>query len=288
MAPPPETVRRDVHAALAEDLDTPAGQAPDTAADLSATLIDESAVLDARVISRDAGVLCGRDWFDAAFSLLDPAVVIDWHSADGDRIAADTELCRVRGPARVLLSGERTALNFLQLLSGTATRTRRYVDAVAGTGVRILDTRKTVPGLRAAQKYAVACGGGTNHRMGLFDAILLKENHLAAAGGIAAAVQAARTQHPGRSVEVEVEVENLQELAEAVAAGADRALLDNFAVADLARAAGEYRERIELEASGNITLETIGEHAATGVHCISVGDLTKRVEPLDLSMRHTR
>lgn len=284
MHPSPEIVRRDVARALAEDLGLAQGEAPDPARDLSASLIPEAAEFGARVITREPGVLAGRDWFDAAFRMLDPEVSIDWRVTDGAPCRAGEELCRLRGPARVLLAAERTGLNFLQLLSGTATRTHRYVEAVAGTGVQVMDTRKTLPGLRAAQKYAVTCGGGGNHRMGLYDAILLKENHLAAAGGIAAVVERARLSHPGKTVEVEVETD--AELEQAVAAGVDRVLLDNFTPEHLRRAAQRYGDRVELEASGNITLETIARYAATGVHFISVGDLTKRAEPLDLSMRH--
>jgi nicotinate-nucleotide pyrophosphorylase (carboxylating) len=204
--------------------------------------------------------------------------------ADGDRVEPDQLLCTLSGPSRALLTGERTALNFLQTLSGTATLTRRYVDAVAGTGVRVLDTRKTIPGLRLAQKYAVGCGGGTNHRMGLYDGVLIKENHIAAAGSIAEAVTQARRHAPG-NIPVEVEVEDLREVREALAAGADILLLDNMAPATLREAVAITRGQAKLEASGGVTLETIREIAETGIDFISVGELTKHLRALDLSMR---
>lgn len=211
---------------------------------------------------------------------------IDWYAADGERVTAGATLCLLAGPARALLSGERTALNFLQLLSGTATVTSRYASRVAGTRTKILDTRKTLPGLRLAQKYAVRCGGGTNHRLGLYDAILVKENHILSAGGIAAAVQRARAAQPALPVEIEVESE--AELREALAAGADRVLLDNFPLAELERAVAVndgMGKPAELEASGGLTLDEIAQVAATGVDYISVGALTKHVRAIDLSMR---
>jgi len=228
-------------------------------------------------------VIAGSAWFDACFRHFDPSVRIDWLVHDGDRVAADTLICRLSGHARSLVSAERSALNFLQLLSATATVTATYVAAVAGTGVRVLDTRKTVPGLRVAQKYAVRCGGGHNQRMGLYDAILIKENHIIAAGGIAAAVAAARRLHP--ELPLEVEVENLDELEQALRSGADRIMLDNFEVAEMREAVKRTDGRVALEVSGNVDLQTIGEFARTGVDFISVGALTKHVRAIDLSLR---
>ncbi len=266
-----ETVRR----ALAEDVG---------AGDLTAGLIAADAGGEAQIITREDALFCGAAWFDEVFRQVDDRIRVAWHVRDGDLIRAGQALCRVNGPARGLLTGERTALNFLQLLSGTATRARQYVDAVRGTKTIILDTRKTVPGLRRAQKYAVVCGGGQNHRMGLYDAILIKENHIAAAGSIAAALVAARRSAPG-GVSIEIEVENIGELREALAAGADRLLLDNFSVADLKSAVDETRGRAKLEASGGIGLSNIRAFADTGVDFISIGDITKNVRAVDLSMR---
>jgi nicotinate-nucleotide pyrophosphorylase (carboxylating) len=255
--------------------------------DVTADLVPGDARADAEVVSRESAVLCGRPWFDGVFRHLDASIRIEWTAADGDRVEAGQRICRLSGPARPMLTGERTALNFLQLLSGTATAARRLAEAVAGTGCRVLDTRKTLPGLRSAQKYAAACGGVTNHRRGLFDAILVKENHIIAAGGIAAAVGAARQRHPGLSVEVEVE--SLEELGQALAAKADIVMLDNFdleALADavaLNRQAGENRAR--LEASGNVELARLRSIAETGVDFVSVGGVTKNVRAVDLSMR---
>lgn len=231
--------------------------------------------------------LAGRPWVEEVYRQLDASVRIDWYAADGERVAAGATLCRLQGPARALLSGERTALNFLQLLSGTATVTSQYAAAVAGTNAKVLDTRKTVPGLRLAQKYAVRCGGGTNHRVGLFDAILIKENHILSAGGIAEAIERAREAHP--ALPVEIEVESLDEVREALTARADRLLLDNFGIADLRAAVRLNREEgnppAELEASGGLTLAQVAEVAATGVDYVSVGALTKHVRAIDLSMR---
>ena len=269
-----DTVKRDVARALAEDVG---------GGDLSAALIDPAQRCRARVATRDAGVLCGRPWVDEACRQVDAEIAAVWRADDGATIAAGETLVEFEGPVRGLLTVERTALNFLQLLSGTATRTRRFVDAVADTRATILDTRKTLPGLRAAQKYAVRVGGGRNHRIGLYDALLLKENHLAAAGGIRAAVCRAHSLHPGKPVEVEVE--NAKELAEAVAAGADRILLDNFAIAATEAAVATADGRVPLEASGGITLANVAAVARTGVDFISVGELTKSVVPLDLSLR---
>ena len=260
--------------ALAEDVG---------AGDLTAALIPEDARAEATVISRETAVLCGAPWFDAVFRQLDPRVAIDWRAADGDRIEPNQVLCTLRGPARALLTGERTALNFLQMLSGTATLARRFADTVAGTGATILDTRKTLPGLRLAQKYAVRCGGCQNHRIGLFDAVLIKENHIMAAGSITNAIAAARRLHPG--VTVEVEVENLAELEEALAAGPDIVMLDNFDLATMAEAVRIAGGRVKLEASGNVSFDTVRQIAETGVDYISIGGLTKDVRAVDLSMR---
>jgi len=272
--PAPAEIEAQVRHALAEDVGS---------GDLTAKLIPDTASAEARVISREAAVLCGQPWFDAVFAALDPTVRVDWEAKDGERIASGQQLCTLRGPARALLTGERTALNFLQTLSGTATLARRYADAVAGTGAVILDTRKTLPGLRLAQKYAVRCGGCENHRLGLYDAVLIKENHIMACGGVAAAVEAARTLAVG--VPVEVEIENLDQLQEALAAGADRLLLDNMDADRLRAAVAATAGRARLEASGGITLEGVRSTAETGVDYISIGDLTKHVQAVDLSMR---
>ncbi len=229
-------------------------------------------------------MLCGTAWFNEVFRQLDENITVTWDAKDGDHIRAGQSVCRLRGPSRAILSGERMALNFLQLLSGTATQTRRYVEAVRGTNTIILDTRKTIPGLRKAQKHAVTCGGGKNHRMGLYDGILIKENHILATGSISRAIQQARAAAP-QGVRVEVEVENLDELRAALAAGADNLLLDNFSMADLKAAVRETRGRATLEASGGITLKNIRTIAETGVDYISVGELTKNVNAVDFSMR---
>ena len=263
-----------VHAALAEDVGT---------GDVTARLIPEDAGGRAHVISREHAVLCGSAWFNAVFQCLDESVQVHWEARDGDAVAPDQVLCRLEGPARALLTGERSALNFLQTLSGTATLARRYAEAVAGLPVRILDTRKTLPGLRLAQKYAVRTGGCHNHRTGLYDGILIKENHIAAAGSLTAAVQAARAL--GTGLDVEVEVEDLDQVREALDAGADILLLDNFSRADLVAAVALTAGRAKLEASGGVTLETVRAIAATGVDYVSVGGLTKDVHALDLSMR---
>ncbi|HNW78925.1 MAG TPA: carboxylating nicotinate-nucleotide diphosphorylase [Candidatus Competibacteraceae bacterium] len=260
--------------ALAEDVGS---------GDLTAALIPEQAQAEATVISRENAVLCGTAWFDAVFRQLDPGVTVAWQAADGERVAPDQLLCTLRGPARVLLTGERTALNFLQLLSATATLARRYADCVAGTGATILDTRKTLPGLRLAQKYAVRCGGCQNHRIGLFDAVLIKENHIMAAGSIGKAIATARHLHPG--VKVEVEVESLAELAEALQAQPDIIMLDNFDRAGMVEAVRITAGRVKLEASGNVNFDTVRAIAETGVDYISIGGLTKDVRAVDLSMR---
>lgn len=270
-------IARSVTTALSEDVGS---------GDLTAQLVPASARGHARVITREAAVLCGSAWVDAVFASIDPAVNIRWHARDGDAVEPDQLLFEVTGPARALLTGERSALNFLQTLSATATAARRYVAALAGTGCTILDTRKTIPGLRLAQKYAVRCGGGRNHRIGLYDGILIKENHIAAAGSIRAAVEAARRINSG--VPVEVEVESLAELDEAFEADADLALLDEFQLEDLRTAVARNRTRarpLGLEASGGINLDTIRAVAETGVDFISVGSITKHIRAVDLSMR---
>ena len=269
----PETVQRDVAMALREDIGP---------GDINAALIPAGTRATAHVVTRECGVFCGRPWVEEACRQVDSAIAPRWHVADGQQVAAGDVLLELAGPARGLLSVERTIVNFMQLLSATATRTRRYIEAVAGTGVTILDTRKTLPGLRVAQKYAVRVGGARNHRMGLFDAYLLKENHIAAAGGIAAAVRQARRQRPNESIEVEVE--NPDQLAQALAVGVDSVLLDNYALEDLRAAVANAKAHVALEASGGITLDIVRDIALTGVDYISVGELTKNVTPLDLSM----
>lgn len=251
--------------------------------DLTAALIAPNRQAIGRVISREPALLCGTAWFEEVFRQLDDRIRVEWSVHDGERVARDQLVCRLQGPARGLLSGERTALNFLQTLSGTATAARRYVDAIQGTHAVILDTRKTIPGLRAAQKYAVRCGGARNHRLGLFDGILIKENHILAAGGIAAATAAARQQHPG--MPVEVEVETLGQLREALTAGADILLLDNFDLDALREAVRITAGCAKLEASGGIDLAQLRAVAETGVDLISVGALTKHLRAIDLSMR---
>ena len=268
-------IKEIVRQALAEDIGT---------GDLTAKLIPGSKQANAHVITRDNAILCGTAWFDEVFRQLDSTITIEWHANDGDSIQSGQTICQVRGPARSVLSGERMALNFLQLLSGTATQTRRYVDAVNGTQAKILDTRKTLPALRNAQKYAVTCGGGYNHRMGLYDGILIKENHILAAGSITQAVQQAKaTAPPG--IMIEVEVEDLAEIKEALAVGSERLLLDNFDLETLRIAVAETRGRAKVEASGGITLENIRAVAETGVDYISIGALTKDVIAVDYSMR---
>jgi nicotinate-nucleotide pyrophosphorylase (carboxylating) len=273
-APDAAQIAIDIERALAEDL----GQG-----DATAGLLPVDAQAHAVLTCRDAAVIAGTAWFDACFRRFDPAVRIDWQVRDGDRVAPGAVICRLSGHARSLVTAERSALNFLQLLSATATVTADYVAAVAGTAVRVLDTRKTIPGLRLAQKYAVRCGGGHNQRMGLYDAILIKENHIIAAGSIAAAVQAARRLHP--DLLLEVEVENLDELEQALQAGVDRIMLDNFGLAQMREAVQHTAGRVPLEVSGNVDLRTIGEYAHTGVDFISVGALTKHVRAVDLSLR---
>jgi nicotinate-nucleotide pyrophosphorylase (carboxylating) len=271
----PPDIAATVRQALAEDVGR---------GDLTAGLIPETRTARAQVIAREPAVLCGAAWFDEVFRQLDARVRVEWNARDADAVRENQVLCTLAGPARAILTGERTALNFLQTLSGTATVTRRYVDAVRGTRAAVLDTRKTLPGLRTAQKYAVRCGGGQNHRMGLYDAILIKENHIAAAGSVAAAVAAARRGAPA-GTDVEVEVESLAQLHEALDTGAERLLLDNFSLKRLREAVQAAAGRARLEASGGITLENIRAVAETGVDCISVGALTKHVRAVDLSLR---
>lgn len=280
-----QDVSRAVRAALLEDLGdalTPLDQ-PDASADITAQLIPADRMASARVITREAGVFCGQPWVDEVFVQLGSEVKVEWKVQDGEVISPNQELFRLHGPARLLLTGERNALNFVQTLSGVATLTARYVAELEGTDCRLLDTRKTIPGLRTAQKYAVTCGGGKNHRIGLYDAYLIKENHILACGGIAEAISEARRLNPGKPVEVEVE--SLAELEQALAANADIVMLDNFDVAMMQEAVAINQGRTKLEVSGNVTLDTLAEFAATGVDFISVGALTKHVRALDLSMR---
>ncbi|MGH8299457.1 MAG: carboxylating nicotinate-nucleotide diphosphorylase [Steroidobacteraceae bacterium] len=274
---PPADLSDQVAAALREDVG---------GGDVTAWLVPEDQKVRGRVVTRENAVLCGRPWADETFRRLDAGIRLTWHAADGERIAAGAVIFELEGRARPILTGERTALNFLQLLSATATLASRFAAAVAGTGCTVLDTRKTIPGLRSAQKYAVRCGGGRNHRMGLYDMVLIKENHIAAAGSLTAAITAAR--RVAGSVKVEVEVESLQELEEALAAGPDIVLLDDFTLEDLAAAVSLNRSRgrpVALEASGSVSLETVRAIAATGVDFVSSGGLTKNVRAVDLSMR---
>ena len=270
-----ESVTRDVTRALAEDIGS---------GDLTARLIPEDKTAHARLMTRESGVLCGVEWFNRTFEELDPDVEIFWHHKDGDAIVANSSLCELEGEARAMLTAERTAMNFVQLLSGIATRTRLFVRAVEGTRARILDTRKTLPGLRIAQKYAVMTGGGKNHRIGLYDGILIKENHIVAAGGLRQAVKAAQHDVDSDTM-LQVEVETLEQLREALGAGATLILLDNFDLARMREAVKITGDRAELEASGGVSLETVRAIAETGVHRISIGALTKDVKALDLSMR---
>ena len=274
-----QEIRRAVSAALAEDL----GFLPLADGDITASLIPATQQASASIITREACVVCGTAFADEVFRQLGGEVSVDWQVQDGDKVNANTVLCTLSGPARILLTGERSALNFLQLLSATASTTAHYVQFLHGSNTRLLDTRKTLPGLRFAQKYAVTVGGGKNHRIGLFDAFLIKENHIAAAGSIANAVATARQNFPGKPVEVETE--NLAELQQALNAGADIIMLDNFSTADITQAVRLNNGRAKLEVSGNITSERLTELAATGVDYISSGALTKHVQAIDLSMR---
>ena len=274
-----EEIERNVSVALAEDVGK---------GDLTAWLVPAERIARARVISRENAVLCGTAWFDCCFSQLDTGIAIRWIASDGERVAPGQVLCEIEGPARALLTGERSALNFLQLLSGVASKAREFVDAVSGTKALIVDTRKTIPGLRVAQKYAVKCGGGANHRMGLYDGILIKENHILAAGGIATALSAAQrvaASAPGNCQFIEVEVETIAELQQALDAGAKMILLDNMSLEQMRAAVSVNAGRAVLEASGNVNLDTVRGIAETGVDRISIGGLTKDVRALDLSMR---
>ncbi len=270
-----QAIERNVAAALEEDVGS---------GDLTAALVSAGKTAGARIITRNDAIICGSAWVDACFRRLDPNLNIQWLCADASNAKAGQTLCTLNGSARALLTGERSALNFLQLLSGITTTTRHYVDAVRGTRAKILDTRKTLPGLRVAQKYAVMTGGGTNHRMGLYDAILIKENHIAAAGGVAAAMKTALASAP-QGVWIQVEVENLDQLRTALEAGAKLILLDNMNTAQMRDAVAVAAGRAALEASGGITLANVREIAETGVDRISIGSLTKDVKAADLSMR---
>jgi len=274
---PPADLAQQVEAALREDLGS---------GDVTASLVPAAQRVRGSVVTREQAVLCGRAWADETFRQLDSKVQLTWHAADGDRVAPQQVIFSIAGPARPVLTGERTALNFLQLLSATATATRRYVDAVEGTACRILDTRKTIPGLRTAQKYAVRCGGAQNHRMGLYDQVLIKENHIAAAGSLTGAIEAARRNAAG--VTVEVEVETPGELREALNARPDIIMLDEFTLEDMRAAVALNRAQggvAKLEVSGSVSLEAVREIAETGVDFVSVGALTKHVRAIDLSMR---
>ncbi len=267
-------IAANVDAALAEDVGS---------GDITAELIASETQATGRVITREPGVMCGIPWAERTREMIDPNLAIDWQVSDGEQLSANQPLFTIAGQARSILTAERTMLNFIQLLSGTATQTAAYVAAVEGTHAKVLDTRKTLPGLRLAQKYAVTCGGGQNHRIGLFDAFLIKENHIAAAGSISNAVATAKANHPG--LPVEVEVERIEQMREAIAAQADIIMLDNFSLEETRQAVIENAGRAKIEASGNVDESTITDIARTGVDYISSGNLTKKVVPLDLSMR---
>ena len=268
------TIEANVRLAIEEDVST---------GDITAELIPESQQATAQIISRDQAVIAGSAWVNEVFKQVDPTVEVEWKVTDGDSVTPDTLLFTLKGSARSLLTGERAALNFLQTLSGTATIAKQYADKVANTTVKLLDTRKTLPGLRLAQKYAVTCGGCYNHRIGLFDAFLIKENHILAAGGIESAISQAKSNHPGKPVEVEVE--SFEELDQALHAGADIIMLDNFTPDQMRDAVALVDGRAKLEASGNITDDTLVSYAETGVDYISIGALTKHCRAIDLSMR---
>jgi nicotinate-nucleotide pyrophosphorylase (carboxylating) len=273
----PPDIAAQVARALAEDIGP---------GDVTAALVPAAAIAHGTLITREAAVLCGTTWLDETFRQLDPAIRVQWHARDGDELVANAVLCEIHGPARAILTGERSALNFVQTLSGTATLVRQYVRAVAGTSCRILDTRKTLPGLRLAQKYAVRCGGGHNHRMGLYDMVLIKENHIISAGGVSQAIEAARSASPG--VPVEVEVESLAEFRAALAAGPDVIMLDEFTHADMRIAVSERNtsaSQARIEASGGVDLTNIRAVAEAGIDYISVGSLTKHMRAVDLSLR---
>ncbi len=275
----PLEITRTVSDSLREDL----GGTLEVTADITAMLIPSDRQSVATIITRESGVFCGQAWADEVFKQLGSKVSIDWHVQDGDKVEPNQTLCTLSGPARVLLTGERNAMNFIQTLSGCATTTAKYAQQIAGTNCKLLDTRKTIPGLRSALKYAVACGGGFNHRIGVFDAYLIKENHIIACGGINKAISVAKTLNPGKPVEIETE--SLEELIEAIDAGADIVMLDNFTTDMMREAVKINAGRADLENSGNVTLATIREFAETGVDYISVGALTKHLKAMDLSMR---
>ncbi len=277
IAPPAADIIATVQRTLDEDVGS---------GDLTAGLVPADARADAVLLSRQRAVLCGTAWFDEVFRQLDASIRIQWEARDGDVVEKNQVLCRLHGPARPMLTAERSAVNLVQTLSGTATAAHRYAERIQGTGTRVLDTRKTLPGLRLAQKYAVRVGGAYNHRIGLFDGILIKENHIRASGSITRAIAAAKVAAPPGCL-LEVEVERIEQLEEAIAAGASRVLLDNFDPRGLRRAVTVAAGRVELEASGNVTLENIRAIAETGVDLISVGALTKNVEAVDLSLRFT-
>jgi len=273
----PKDIGSQVQAAIREDVGT---------GDVTAGLVPLNQIAQGRVITREAAVMCGRPWVEEVFRQIDSGVRLRWHTSDGERINPAQNLLDIEGNARSILTGERMALNFLQLLSGTATEALRYVEAVKGTGCTILDTRKTLPGLRTAQKYAVLCGGASNHRMGLYDMVLVKENHITAAGSLTRAVESARRHVPG--LQLEVEVETMKELDEAILAKPDIIMLDNFTLAQMRKAVAHNNERgrhAKLEASGNVNLDNVREIAETGVDFVSVGGITKHVRAVDLSMR---
>lgn len=274
MKPDISEIQQQVALALKEDIGS---------GDVTANLLAVTQTSSAKVITREPGVLCGTQWFDQCFLQVDELIKINWQAQDGNQITANQTLCTIEGPTRALLTAERTALNFLQTLSATASITKRYVNALADTRVNILDTRKTIPGLRLAQKYAVSCGGGMNHRFGLYDMILIKENHVVSCGSIAAAIKQA--QQNNQHCEIEIEVESLDELEQALNAGAQRILLDNFAHHDLVKAVAINQQRAKLEVSGNITLDNLHEVAQTGIDYISSGAITKNIQALDLSMQ---
>ena len=271
-----EPLLHSVREALAEDIGT---------GDITARLVPENATATATVFSREPAVLCGMAWFNAVFAELDSNIRVDWKTQDGNAVEKDQLLCTLTGPARPMLTGERCALNFLQTLSATATLSRRYADKIADLPVKILDTRKTIPGLRQAQKYAVRTGGCHNHRTGLYDGILIKENHITANGSIQQAINTARDGNPG--MPVEIEVENMQQITAALEAGAGRLLLDNFSLDSLDEAVRQVAGRAELEVSGGITLENVRDFAQTGIDFISIGSLTKNIQAIDLSMIFT-
>jgi nicotinate-nucleotide pyrophosphorylase (carboxylating) len=274
MSERPRDIAETVSRALNEDVGS---------GDVTAALIGEETRAHARVLVREPAVICGQPWFNETFAQISDAVKVEWHVRECDVVPADTRICSLEGPARAILTGERTALNFLQTLSATATRTHELVALVEGTNAKILDTRKTIPGLRQAQKYAVVCGGGRNHRTGLYDAILIKENHILAAGSITAAIRTAREMYP--ALTLEVETENLEEFDEALAAEPDIIMLDNYSLQDMREAVARRRGNVKLEASGGVTRETLRAIAETGVDFISVGALTKDIKAVDLSMR---